>query len=121
MTSETWNRLARVFLAGLLAGSMVWGLSVPITGFKEPFDSPEPYYLIAMFAAGVIAALPCPRYWWMAVIGIFLGERIYAFLFVPETRPWVLFGIVMGFLTLLWVPAAIGAFCTFAGNRWLRK
>jgi hypothetical protein len=106
-------------LAGLVCGSVVWALSIPLTGFAEPFDSPGPYYVIAMFIAGLLAALPNPRYWWAAVIGIFLGERVYAFLMVPETRPWLLFGIMVNFLILSWLPAAIGAVCTYAGYRWM--
>ncbi len=110
-----------MFLAGIVGGSAVWALSIPITGFREPFDSPGPYYGIPILIAGVLAALPAPRYWWMAPIGIYLGERLYAFVMVPETRAWVLFGIIMNVLTLSWVPAAVGSLSTFAGSRWLTK
>jgi len=116
-----WNKLRWVFLAGLASGSVVWALSIPITGFREPFDSPGPYYVIAMFVAGVLAALPAPRYWWMAVIGTYLGERLYAFIMLPETRAWILFGLIMNIVTLTWVPATIGGLCTFTGSRWLAK
>lgn len=112
-----WSRLGWVFLAGIVGGSVVWALSIPITGFREPFDSPGPYYAIAILVAGILAALPAPRYWWMAPIGVFLGERLYAFVMLPETRAWVLFGIYVNFMFLTWVPAAIGAFLTFAGSR----
>ena len=110
-----------VFIAGLLCGAVVWGLSVPLTGAREPFDSPSLYYPVAMLVAGVIAALPAPRYWWVAVIGIFLGERFYAFVMLPETRAWLLFGIVINALILTWLPAAIGAVGVFVLNRRLTK
>jgi hypothetical protein len=71
--------------------------------------------------AGVLSALPAPRYWWMAVIGIYLGERLYAFIMLPETRAWILFGLIMNIVTLTWVPATIGGLCTFTGSHWLAK
>ena len=98
-----------VLLAGLFCGAVVWWLSIPLTGAREPFDSTGLYYPVAIFVAGVLATLPAPRYWWMAVVGIFLGERLYAFLLLPETRAWLLFGIVINILILSWLPAALGA------------
>ena len=102
-----------VLLAGIACGAVVWALSVPITGMKEPWDSPGPYYIVAVFISGILAALPAPRYWWAAVIGIFMGERIYAFVMIPNTRLLLLFGIFMGVMTLTWVPAAIGALTVY--------
>lgn len=110
-----------VLLAGLACGAVVWGLSVPLTGMREPFDSPSHYYVVAMFVAGILAALPAPRYWWVGVIGIFLGERIYALVMLPETRPWLMFGIVMNLLMFSWLPAAVGALSAYCVNRWLKR
>jgi hypothetical protein len=106
-----------VFLAGIACGAIVWGLSVPLTGMREPFDSPSFYYPVAMFMAGILAALPAPRYWWAAVLGIFTGERIYMFVMMPENRAWLLFGIYMGLLTLTWLPPALGAVIVYIVNR----
>ena len=111
------RKMGWVLLAGLACGSIVWGLSVPLTGMREPFDSPSYYYVVAMFSAGILAAVPAPRYWWVAVIGIFLGERIYAFVMLPETRDWLLFGIYMGVLTLTWLPPALGGLIVYVVNR----
>ncbi len=111
------RKMGWVLLAGLTCGSIVWGLSVPLTGMREPFDSPSYYYVVAMFSAGILAAVPAPRYWWVAVIGIFLGERIYAFVMLPETRDWLLFGIYMGVLTLTWLPPALGGLIVYVVNR----
>jgi hypothetical protein len=87
------------------------------TGMREPFDSPGYYYMVAMFIAGLLAALPAPRYWWAAVVGIFLGERIYALVMLPETRAWLAFGIVINLLMLSWLPSALGAFVVYLVNR----
>ncbi len=70
-----------------------------------------------MFIAGILATLPAPRYWWVAVVGIFLGERIYAFVVLPETRDWLLFGIYIGLLTFIWLPSALGAVIVYIVNR----
>ena len=85
------KKIGWVLLAGLACGAIVWALSVPLTGMREPWDSPGYYYIVAVFIAGILAALPAPRYWWAAVVGVFLGERIYAFVMLPETRYWLLF------------------------------
>ncbi len=64
------RKIGWVVLAGLACGASVWALSVPITGMREPFDSPGPYYIVAMFVAGILAALPAKRYCWAAVVSI---------------------------------------------------
>ena len=113
---EAW-KIGRVLLAGLACGAAVWGLSVPLTGMREPFDAPGYYYLVAMFLAGVLAALPAPRHWWAAVVGIFLGERLYAFVMLPETRDWLRFGVVVNLIMLSWLPAPAGALSVYGVAR----
>ena len=110
-----------VFLAGLALGAVVWALSVPVTGMREPFDSPGYYYVAATFLAGVLAALPGPRFWWLGVIGIFLGESLYAFAMLPETRPWLLAGIITSLLVLSWLPALLGGLSVYAVSRWRKR
>lgn len=117
LPSKPWLVLA----TGLLCGAAVWWLSVPITGMREPFDSTSLYYPVAMFLAGAFATLPAPRYWWMAVLGIFLGERLYAFMLLPETRAWLLFGIVINILIFSWLPAALGAVSVYLVHRQFMK
>ena len=117
-----WKRASKGWLAlvaGLGCGAIVWWLSIPLTGQREPFDAPGPYYLVAMFLAGVVAALAAPRFWWVAVIGIFLGERLYAYIALPETRVWLLFGIVVNLTIFSWLPAALGALSVYVVNRHL--
>ena len=102
--------------AGLACGAAVWALSVPATGLREPLDAPLFYYPV-MVVAGAMAAWPAPRYWWLAVIGIFVGERVYAFLMLPETRPWLLFGVIINAIIATWLPSAIGAAGVFLMRR----
>lgn len=111
------RRVWWVLLAGFVAGAVVWAISIPLTGYREPFDSPSYYYAAAMFVAGALAAAVAPRYWWFAVIGIFIGERAYAFVMLPETRSWLLFGIIVNAIILSWLPAAIGAFIVYIAHR----
>jgi hypothetical protein len=74
-----------------------------------------------MFVAGVMAALPAPRYWWLAVIAIFAGERLYAVVMLPETRSWFLFGLVINALMPTWWPAALGALGVYVTDRLRRR
>ncbi|MDJ0950831.1 MAG: hypothetical protein QNJ94_18115 [Alphaproteobacteria bacterium] len=110
-----------VVMAGLTCGAIVWALSTPITGVREPFDAQSHYYRVAIFVSGILAALPAPRYWWVAVIAIFLGERLYAFAMLPETRPWLLASILINLLVLTWLPAAAGALGTFLVAKAVRR
>ncbi len=118
---ENKHRALWALIAGIVCGAAVWGFSIPVTGMREPFDSPSNYYILAMFLAGVIATIPAPRYWWLAVVGIFVGERLYALVMLPETRAWLLFGVFVNLLILSWLPAALGAFVVYIGNRQLTK
>ena len=121
MTAKTKSerkRIWRVLLGGIACGAIVWGLSVPLTGFREPWDSPSIYYIVAMFIAGIVAALPAPRYWWAAVVGVWMGGHIYAFVMLPETRLWLLFGMYMSLLTLTWLPPTVGALIVYIVNWW---
>jgi hypothetical protein len=110
----------RAMLAGLICGAAVWALSVPLAGAREAFDAPG-YYLPAMLVAGIVAAWPAPRYWWLAVIGIFLGERLYAYAMLPETRDWLLFGLLINLLLPTWLPAALGALGVYIVAWWRGK
>ena len=107
------RKIGWVLLAGMAGGAAVWGLSIPITGMREPFDSPTFYYWVAVFIAGILGALPAPRYWWAVPIGVLLGEQIYSLVMLPENRSWLLFGITMHVLMLNWVPPAFGAFLVY--------
>ncbi|MDJ0950479.1 MAG: hypothetical protein QNJ94_16325 [Alphaproteobacteria bacterium] len=116
------TRMVCVLLLGLALGALVWALSGPITGTSDAFEAPNHYYRIAMFAAGILAALPAPRYWWLAVVAIFLGERAYTFaVLAEEFQLWLLGTIVINFLVLTWLPAAAGALGTFLVAKAVRR
>lgn len=106
------QKAALVFSIGVGCGVLVWALSVPITGFEEPFDAPSLYYIASMFFAGVIATIPGPKYWWLAVIGIYLGERFYGLFFLPQGASYFLFAFVMNLIVPTWLPSTIGALIT---------
>ena len=55
------------------------------------------------------------------MIAVFLGERVYAFLMLPESQGWFLFGIVINLVLVTWLPAACGAFCVYFVNFLLTK
>jgi hypothetical protein len=103
---------------GMACGAVVWALSIPLTGVREPFDSSSAYYPVAMFLSGALAAWVSPRHWWLAVIGIFIGERLYGYAMLPEGRDWLLFGIVINAIIPTWLPAAVGAIAVYLLHRW---
>jgi hypothetical protein len=102
---------------GLLLGALTWALSVPITGSIEPFDSPSPYYLSAMFLAGAAASLWSPRSAWLAVVAIFVGERLYILLALPQLRSTWLLGWILNAIIPTWWPAALAALLVYLGAR----
>jgi hypothetical protein len=46
-----------------------------------------------------------------------VGERVYAFVVLPETRPWLLFGVIINAVIATWLPSAIGAAGMFLMRR----
>jgi hypothetical protein len=103
---------------GIACGVIVWALSMPLAGVREPFDSNTAYYPVAMFVSGAVAAAASPRHWWLAVIGIFLGERLYGYAMLPEGRDWLLFGIVINAIIPTWLPAAMGAITVYIWDKY---
>jgi len=107
----------KVILPGLILGAAVSGLSLPLTGQREAFDASPAYYLSAAFIAGALATLPAPRFWWLAVFAVFLGEHIYYAAAYPDMRPWFLFGLIINAILPTWWSAAAGALLVFLGAR----
>lgn len=111
----------KVLALGFVLGAVVSGLSLPLTGHREAIDASPLYYLTATFIAGALATLPAPRYCWLAVIAIFLGEHVYYAAVFPEMRPWFFFGIFINTILPTWWATALGAllafFVTRAANR----
>jgi hypothetical protein len=66
--------------AGLSA--LVWTLSVPFTGLREPWDAEGPYYLVALAVLGAASGALVPRPLWGHYIGAVAGQAIYQLLFL---------------------------------------
>lgn len=111
----------KVIALGLILGAAVSGLSLPLTGQREAFDASPAYYLTAAFLAGALATLPAPRFWWLAVFAVFLGEHAWYAIVYPDMRPWVLFGLVVNAIIPTWWPAAVGALLVCLGARAARR
>ncbi|MEZ5541091.1 MAG: hypothetical protein R3F42_03510 [Pseudomonadota bacterium] len=95
-------------LIGIVLGALIWGLSPPITGEIEPWDSDSAYYWIALFFSGVIGYISYPRSLVFTITGIYLGQVIYSLIYA--LGPLSLFGIVVtGFYSLI---ALLGGWMT---------
>lgn len=116
-----WMKITLVAGAGLVLGALVWVISVPLTGQREPFDGPILYYAVSTFFAGALSAWPSPRHWWIALLSVYLGQHLYAFLAYPDTRAWFLFGLFVNALIPTWLFAAAGALLTYLVSRCLAK
>lgn len=113
--------MRKVILLGLILGAAVSGLSLPLTGQREAFDASPAYYLTAAFLAGALATLPAPRFWWLAVFAVFLGEHAWYAAAYPDMRPWVLFGLVINAIVPTWWSAAVGALLVYLWARAARR
>lgn len=113
------TRITLVAVGGLAFGALVWALSIPITGQREPFDGPILYYALSTFLAGAFGALPSPRHWWLGLLGVYLGQHLYALIAYPDTRAWFLFGLVVNAMIPTWLFAAAGALTVFLVSRYL--
>ncbi|HEY0984115.1 hypothetical protein [Schlesneria sp. T3-172] len=98
------------FLVAVAMGAGIWALSPIVTGKTEPWDSRGPYYSIALLTGGVLSAAVCPRYFWLAPIGIQIG--VLAFM--------LLRGIIGPFIVLFplfalyhMIPSFIGAVAVY--------
>lgn len=110
---DSWKTLS----LGIALGAMIAGLALPLAGQREAFDASPAYYLTATFVAGVLATLPAPRFWWLAVLAVFLGEQIYYVVVYPEMRAWFLFGLIINVILPTWWSTAVGALLVFFSAR----
>jgi hypothetical protein len=61
---------------GLVLGAGIWVLSSSITGRQEPWDSPGPYYAVALIVAGLIGGFVVPGHWVEVAVGVFAGQAL---------------------------------------------
>ena len=76
MKKSTRRSSLTVFAAGFAGGILIWFLSPFVVGEAEPWDAND-YYAATLFIAGFLAAWACPSWWWLAPIGIFVGQIAY--------------------------------------------
>lgn len=118
MQLSTSMKIVLVITVGLFLGALVWAISVPLTGQREPFDGSMLYYGLSTFFAGAVSAMPSPSHWWIGLIAVYLGQHLFAFVAYPDMREWFLFGLVVNLLIPTWLFAAAGALTTYLISRW---
>jgi hypothetical protein len=101
------------FSIAAICGWLIWQFSVPITGEIEPWDSQAGYYSISLIAIGFVAACVCPRLFWLAPIGLFLGQILYMeMMYDPGPGP-IIMPSWLGVPFFSAIPAFIGAFAGY--------
>jgi hypothetical protein len=104
---------ATLILASVL-GAAVWALAPWFVGVAEPWEGPFWYYPVALFLAGLIAALPWPMAFLFVTVGVAIGQLAYAALFLPSGPLWPI-GLFVGLFFLLF--AAFGAAIPYMARR----
>jgi hypothetical protein len=81
-----------VFAMAVAAGAAIWLLSPWLTGHREPWDSPGPYYTVTLTLAGLGLGLLAPRHFWCASLGLLSGQLLVfgAYALVPPQEFWLL-------------------------------
>jgi hypothetical protein len=80
-----WGRACLVFASGVILGMAIWWTSPMLTGHIEPWDVPGKFYPGMLFAAGFVAAAFLPKAFWVAPIGVYVGQLLYTvYLFDPH-------------------------------------
>ncbi len=116
-------RTGFVLMISAALGAAVWALSPLITGHVEPWDSGAEYYPVALFIAGLLGGAACPLPGvFLAPLGVYIGQILYFFLFLPSGPLWPL-GLIFGGYFLLFAMA--GSATTFViwglTTRWVRQ
>ena len=112
---------SRLVLAVVLSASLaavIWALSVPITGYKEPWDAEGPYYyLMGLAIAGAVSGAAIPRHLWAHYVGAVLGQVAYGLAFL-KLGPLFIVGLAFlaGYTILFVVAAAIASLLRKSGS-----
>ena len=72
-----WGHAVVVFAVGLLLGMAIWWTSPMFTGHEEPWDAEFRYYVGVLFLGGFVAAIFLPKAFWVAPIGVYVGQLLY--------------------------------------------
>lgn len=84
---------------GVFLGIIIWALSPVITGTPEPWDAEGKYYPIALFISGAIGHILYPKGLFATVIGIYIGQVLYLFIFFSGPL-WVIGVFLIGVYSL---------------------
>ena len=91
-----WGRACLVFSTGLILGVAIWWTSPMLTGHVEPWDVPGKFYIGMLFAAGFVAAAFLPKAFWVAPIGVYAGQLLYAvYVYEPQGATFWPLGMIM--------------------------
>ena len=96
-------------LIGMMLGATIWAISPILLHQKEAWDSLLPY-LFLLFLSGVVSPSADPAKWWQGIIGIYLGQFLFIFIFLGPGNLWP---ISMFTGALLMFPAIIGGLLSF--------
>ena len=111
------NRV-KIAMAALL-GAAIWIASPFITGRREPWDAPGPYYALTLFGAGALMGLWEPQRPWRWVVAIYAGQclAVLALTALRGDDLGLFFPMGMVVLAFFTVLSLLGA----AGGAWLRR
>jgi hypothetical protein len=105
-------------LFGILLGILIWFLSHPLTGRREPWDADQPYFLVSLTIAGAVVGMLTGRRFWLAIVGLYAGQLAFMVLGPKqhgmERVPLAASMVLLALFTL--VSLAVAAACV--GVRW---
>jgi hypothetical protein len=111
-----------VFLAGTAGGALIWLASPLMTGYREPWDAPGPYYTLSLGCLGIVLGALAPRLFWLAGLAGLFGEFLVfaSRALVPPQELWVL-GMValIVYAGVILLGAVVGALGSVLA-RWVR-
>jgi hypothetical protein len=115
----------RVLIAGSVGGALIWLASPVVTGYREPWDAPGPYYSLCLGSLGLLLGVLAPRFFWLAALAGLGGQfLVFASLaLLPPQELWLLGLIVLvlyaGIILAGAVAGALGRVVGSRAYRWL--
>jgi hypothetical protein len=100
------TRIWLTVLVAVVASGLVWAFSPWLSGHTEPWDAESYYYLVALFATGLISGLLVPRPLWAHYLGALIGQLSYQALFIGTGPLFALGGVFLLGYSLVFVVAA---------------
>lgn len=98
-------------MAGAAAlGFGIWASSPILTGFAEPWDSPNPFYSLTSLVGGAVLGFLAPKHLLLCYFGAWLGQVIALAVLPGLDRGWLLLGVMSTAVgsVLILVGAVIG-------------